>query len=343
MEIIEISGDYGEGGGSILRLGCALAALTGKAIKINKIREGRANPGMQEQHLQAVKAVARLCNAETKGLELGSRELEFIPGKISKKQLKVEIRTAGSVGLVLQALMLPCFFSGHNVKIRIIGGGSFGKYAPNLYYFQNVLFPALKKLGLEMGMEIVKHGMYPKGGASVLFWSKPCEKIKGLDIIEQGELRVIRGISIASDDLKKARVAERQAEAAARRLGKEFLCPIKISAENTSCSSTGSGIMLWAEFDNCILGWDALGERGKYSEQVGEEAANGLIEQINSGAVVDEYLADQLIPYLCFANENSRFRIARMTGHLETNIWLLKKFLNVEFKIEDNLVEVIKT
>src|SRR3989344_2173432 len=144
---IEINGSHLEGGGSILRLATALSTITQKPIRIENIRAGRCNPGMQEQHLQSVKALARLCNAETKGLVLGSKELEFTPGKITKKQLRVEIKTAGSIALVLQTLMLPCFPAGHNIQIRIIGGGSFGKWSPNLHYLQEVLFPTLRKLG----------------------------------------------------------------------------------------------------------------------------------------------------------------------------------------------------
>lgn len=341
MEFIQIDGSHGEGGGSILRWGCALSAVTGKAIKIEKIREGRCNPGMQEQHVQAVKVVARLCNAQTRGLEKGSKELEFIPGKITKKQLKVEIKTAGSVGLVLQALMLPCFFAQHPISVRIIGGGSFGKWAPNLHYFQEVLFPMLRKLGLEMGMEIVKHGMYPEGGADVLFRTKPCKRILRLQLEEQGRLRVIRGISLASEDLRKGRVAERQAEAAARVFGKKYLCKIKMESEYVSSSSTGSAIVCWAEFDNCFLGWDALGERGKYSEKVGEEAALGLIKQIESKADVDEYLSDQVLPYLCFAEGDSAFRVDGVSGHLQTNMWLLQQFLDVEFRMNGKEIRVI--
>ena len=342
MEFIHLDGSHLEGGGSILRLGCALSAVTGKPIKIGNIRAGRCNPGMQEQHLQAVKAVARLCNAEVKGLEKGSRELEFIPGKITKKHLKVEIKTAGSVGLVLQAVMMPCFFASHPVSVRIIGGGSFGKWAPNLHYFQNVLFPMLRKLGLEMQMEIVRHGMYPEGGADVMFRTKPCKKLLPLQIEEQGRLHCIRGVSIASEDLRKGRVAERQAEAAARVFGKKYLCKIKIESEYVGSISTGSAIVCWAEYENCILGWDALGEKGKYSEKVGEEAACGLIKQMESKATVDEYLSDQILPYLCFAEEDSVFCVDTVSGHLETNLWLLRKFFDVKIGVEGKSIRVQK-
>src|SRR3989344_4337105 len=80
--MIEIDGSYGEGGGSIVRLASAFSAVTGKAVAINNIRKNREKPGLMPQHLTAVKAVAQLCNAKTKGLHHASTSLEFVPGKL---------------------------------------------------------------------------------------------------------------------------------------------------------------------------------------------------------------------------------------------------------------------
>src|SRR3989338_10408066 len=91
--MITIQGDIHEGGGSIVRIACALSTLTKKPVRITNIRENREKKGLMEQHYQGIKSLAKLCNAETKGVEIGSREIEFIPHDITKKQLKVEIRT----------------------------------------------------------------------------------------------------------------------------------------------------------------------------------------------------------------------------------------------------------
>ena len=68
--MITIQGDTHEGGGSVIRVACALSALTKKPVKINKIRENREKKGLMEQHYQSIKSLAKLCNAETKGVEL---------------------------------------------------------------------------------------------------------------------------------------------------------------------------------------------------------------------------------------------------------------------------------
>ena len=102
-----IDGSYGEGGGQVLRTSIGLSALTGKPIKITNIRKGRCKEGLAEQHLQAVRAVAKICNAKVKGDELHSTKLEFTPKKVKAGKFNVMIGTAGSVGLLLQAMLIP--------------------------------------------------------------------------------------------------------------------------------------------------------------------------------------------------------------------------------------------
>jgi RNA 3'-terminal phosphate cyclase (ATP) len=77
--MLSVDGSYGEGGGQILRTALALAALTGVPVRIERIRARRAKPGLRPQHLTAVQAVARVCQAEVTGLHLGSRALTFRP------------------------------------------------------------------------------------------------------------------------------------------------------------------------------------------------------------------------------------------------------------------------
>lgn len=337
--MLEIDGSYGEGGGSIVRHAFGLAAVTGKEIKISDIRQGRSVSGLKEQHLQAIRAVAKLCSGAVKGDKLGSSEVSFKPGSDWKSKLKVKIGTAGSVGLLLQAVMLPCFFSGKKVEVEIKGGGTLGLHAPNLLYTSEVLLPMIKKFGYSGSIEIKRHGFYPKGGADVVFRSSPCSKVSGFNLLERGKVESVRGISLSSDHLKNARVAERMSKSALDVL-KDF--DVKISKEYVSSFCPGAGILLIGEFPDSVIGWDALGLKGKPAEAVGLEAGKGFLEQVNSGGVIDDYMVDQILSFLAFSKESSKFRVNKVSKHAETNMWLIKKFFDVDFKISKNIVEVLK-
>ena len=104
--MIEIQGDYLEGGGQIVRTAVALSAVTKKPCRIFNIRRDRPNPGLQTQHLEALNALAELCSAEMKGNKRNSTEVEFHPKEMKFGSIDINIPTAGSVGLVLQPIMI---------------------------------------------------------------------------------------------------------------------------------------------------------------------------------------------------------------------------------------------
>ncbi|MBW1839958.1 MAG: RNA 3'-terminal phosphate cyclase, partial [Deltaproteobacteria bacterium] len=207
---IEVDGACGEGGGQITRTSVGLSAYTEKSVHLFNIRANRPKPGLSFQHLEGIRAVASLCSAELKGDELASKEIDFSPGKICNNQVKVNIGTAGSTGLIFQALQLPACHSSGDVSISIDGGATFGKYAPPLLYIKHVLLPILERMGFHADIRIDKHGFYPVGGAKVFIDVKKTDGFKPLLLDKPGKVKSIKGISIATKELEKAKVAERQ-------------------------------------------------------------------------------------------------------------------------------------
>ena len=137
--MIEIAGDMLEGGGQIIRTSIALAALAGVDVRVTKIRDNRPNPGLQPQHVTAVTALAKICNAQTEGLTQGSRELIFRPRGHMAGKFRFDVGTAGSIPLILQALM-PCLaFAPDPVELELIGGTDV-KWSPSIDYVQTCNF-----------------------------------------------------------------------------------------------------------------------------------------------------------------------------------------------------------
>lgn len=336
--VLEINGSYGSGGGQVLRTSIGLSALLGKPVRVFNIRAGRCNPGLRQQHLQGIRAVADLCSGDLKGAQLGSSEIEFTPGQTNKKEINVKIPTAGSIGLLLQAVLTATLKDGANIKID--GGASYGRWAPPITYFEKVLLPVLGMMGYKIELDVLKHGFYPSGGARVEVKACPVKELKPLNLTEQGEVKTIYCLSISSKHLEKARVAERQARATENMMRK-YKVFSKIEYCNSDCP--GSALVLYANTSTgCVLGSDSLGERGKPAEAVGKEAARSLLDTIRSGAGVDEHLSDQILPFLALSKGSSEILAPRLTRHAETNIWVIGKFLDSEFSVrkEGKLVRI---
>ncbi len=332
--MIEIDGK--EAGGQLVRTAVALGAITGKAFRIVNIRGGRPQPGLKAQHMEGIGAVAELCGAKVSGLELGSRELDFEPGKLEPKDLEVKISTAGSIGLVLQSLLICATKFEKPIKVKFLGGGTWGKWAPPLLYLERVFLPCLGSESLKI--ETKREGFYPKGGAEVEVVIRPI-LVKRIEILEHGKLLELDIFSVAAQ-LEKAKVAERQAAGAKTLLEEKLSVNASVDLKYSVAENPGSGILVVGKCENSILGADSIGEIGIKAEEVGQRAAKDFFREFAAGAV-DRHCADMLLPYMALTGKG-KIKTSEITQHIVTSIELIEKFLPVKFALdrENNIVSV---
>ena len=336
--MIEIEGDMLEGGGQIIRTSISLAALTGEAVHITKIRYKRPNPGLQPQHVTAVKAIAALCDAHTAGLSQGSTELHFQPRGNKSGKFSFDVGSAGSIPLVLQALM-PCIaFAPGQVELELTGGTDV-KWSPSIDYVHLVIVRTLHLMGYEINLTVNRRGHYPKGGGKVTFSTTPPRRLRPITLTKRGQLTSIEGVSHCVK--LPSHVAQRQADAAKQTLTRSGCGELRLTVESYPAGQDphigpGSGITLVANAQSSAIGADALGERGKAAEQVGEEAAKKLLEELNSQASLDRHMGDILIPYMAVAEGPSEICVSQITTHTLTNIQIAEKLLNVKFHVNGN-------
>ena len=340
--MLEIDGAYGEGGGQILRNAVAFSVLTNKPIKVTNIRKNRPNPGIKAQHYIAIRSISDIFNAEAQGLEIGSIELIFKPGKIKPGVYKFDVGTAGSITLVFQAIILACTESKEQETISLCGGTDV-KSSPSWDYFENIYIPLIKKMDISVFSQLLNRGYYPRGGGEATIIVNPCEKLKPLKLTNQEEFTQIQG------NINISNLADNITTRIKHTIIKNFLknnFNVSISIDKKTSLSPGVGATLWASSKKTVLGSSVIGEKSMSSEELGQSVAINLLKEIQSGATLDVHSFDQILPFMVLAKKNGKSlcRISKLSNHASTSIWLAKKFFDVDFKIiqsEDNIsVEV---
>jgi len=205
-------------------------------------------------------------------------------------------------------------------------GGTDVAWSPPIDYMRYVFVPMIKRMGADVAIQMRRRGHYPRGGGRVRCVVQPLQELVPLRLEELGGIERVDGVSHCVR--LPAHVAKRQAEAAHRVLDQYGIESASIQVEtyareNDPHRGPGSGIVLWATGSTgAIVGADALGERGKRAEEVGEEAAKKLVNYVSQGKALDPNLSDMMVPYMALAKGRSVVGTSEVTSHLRTNIWV---------------------
>lgn len=218
----------------------------------------RGGGGLKAQHLTAVQWLASATNATVEGASLGSKELLFMPEKNARvkrvgaqggllvsagksddregagegeseeqgtsnegktrRVIKIEQPSNGSIGLVLQAILPFLLFSSSSLEdlpastshveadpdydpdsidVEITGGTNVS-FSPSFEYLQQVLFPMLQLIGLPSPLSAKLHergcfsggaGQYSLGRASFTITPfKPGTSLAAFELLDRGDL-----------------------------------------------------------------------------------------------------------------------------------------------------------
>lgn len=322
MDFLKIDGSYGEGGGQIVRSAVTLSSITKIPIEIESIRTNRRVPGLRPQHLTAIKLLGKMCNADIEGLKVGSKSIKFFPKNFENYKIEENIGTAGSIALVLQALIPAVSISKKNLELSIIGGTDVPK-SPTSNYTKFVLGEAYSRFGIEFSMEIIKRGYYPKGGGLVKLNVFPSKKLKPISLTQRKTKSV--KLFCSYSDLSSERIYNEVHQA--EKILKDADFEIESEIKKESSLSNGSSMLVYSYDSSSIIGVDGL------TDTTAEIAKNISNNFIRSNLGVDNHLADMIVLPASLIDETSIYRTKEITKHLETNLYVTSKITGCKYGI----------
>ena len=326
--MITIDGSFGEGGGQILRTSLTLSLVTGKPLRIERIRAGRKSPGLLRQHLAAVNAAARVGYAEIEGASLGSRELTFRPQAVAAGRYQFAVGTAGSATLVLQTV-LPALMIADAPSQLLLEGGTHNPYAPPFDFLEKTFLPLLNRMGARVTARLERHGFYPAGGGRFIVEITPTQQLRQIKLDDRGAITGRRARALVAN--LPRHIAERELLV----IGSKLSWKGDWLRVETIDPSPGPGncVMIEVECERLTEVFTAFGQRGVRAEAVAGEAADQAREYMASDAAADEYLADQLLVPMALAGGGS-FTAVSLSRHTTTNIEVIRKFIDIDITSE---------
>jgi len=321
VNFLKINGGHGEGGGQIIRSAITLSCITKQPIHLENIRKNRKDEGLKPQHLTAILILQKIANAKVIGAKIGSTELKFIPGNIENLELVEDVKTAGSIALILQVLIPVVSISQKKLSLTIKGGTDV-LWSPSMDYTQYVLKEAYSRIGINFSIKLTKRGYYPKGGGEIKLEVYP-SKIKSINFSQRktNNFKMICTFSKISREIiiEKLKIIEEKISK------RNFNVEIEIKEEKAIDS--GASLLLYSIDENSIIGEDGLFNKKTQNFDLDFD------KFIDNSTGMDKNLADMLVVPASLGGKRTVFQVKEITKHLETNLFVTSKITGCKYGI----------
>ncbi|KAK0656771.1 RNA 3'-terminal phosphate cyclase-domain-containing protein [Cercophora newfieldiana] len=337
---IEIDGRTGEGGGQLVRIACALAAVASQPIRITNVRGNREGPrggGLKSQHVSSIAWLVKATDAEVTGLAVGSHTLEFRPRlkpwDLESRNIKIAAdSSAASTLLIFQAIFPFLLFAsndrGDPIQLSISGGTNVS-WSLSYEYMDQVLLPSLERtFGIKVDRSLKSRGwsLGKITRGTILFTiypQKPDEPLRLLRSESDWTEEDLDVVAIDASIVAPYSMHESLTECLVQDLG-DFFPGADVEFKVTEDSGDDSRIyvlLVAKSKTGPIWGRDILtsvpkksrgkggntGATASVSESVARKVSKELFAEVSSGGVIDEFLQDQLIIFQALAEGRSSF------------------------------------
>ncbi len=320
-----------------------LSILSGKKVKLHKIRENDDSPGLHDFEANFLRLIDRLTDGTHIEINESGTTMRLRPGVgIGAKKVQHDCGKTKSIGWFIEGIIPLVIFSKENVNIEFTGITN-DPYDLSVDIIRGVTIPLISRFGIDgLTVEIKSRGFAPNGGGIVHVSCKPVRELYPIYFIDVGKVLKIRGNAISSkiSPAVLSRVVE-----GARSILTPFAKDLFIHTNNFSSkdggNSPGFTISLVAESDSGVLtSVERTAEKGELPEQVGKECAILLCEEIRQGGITDSSHQALLLQLMVLTPEDvSKVRLGYLSEHSMDVLRLLYDAFGVMFKLKEDVEE----
>lgn len=336
-------------GCNFFRQRIVLSTLSGRPVRINKIRGKDESPGIREFEASLIRLMDKITNGTKIEINQTGTSLYYQPGLLSGGTLEHDCNIQRSIGYYLESLLCLAPFMKNPLKITLRGVTN-DQIDPSVDTLKATAIPLLKKCGIDgehFELKVVRRGMPPGGGGEV-FFSCPIRKVlRPVHLTDPGKIKRIRGVAYSVR--VSPQIGNRIVEAA-RSVLNSFLPDIYIYTDHlkgaNSGKSPGFGLSLVAETtEGCFLSAELAskpqGEGGTVlPEDIGKNCAKLLLEEIYRGGCVDSVNQSLVLLLMTLGQQDvSKVLLGPLSPYTIEFLRHLQSFFQIMFKMESKTFE----
>ncbi|KAI0041124.1 18S rRNA biogenesis protein [Auriscalpium vulgare] len=304
-------------GHQYLRHRLVLSILSGKALKIDKIRPDDKNPGLRDYEVSLLRLVEKVMNGTVIEISLTGTAILVKPGIIAGGPITHDCPLSRSIGYFLEPLIMLAPFSKKPFNLTLRGITTDDKDL-SADLLRTVTLPHLEVFGISDGLElrIKKRGSPPLGGGEVQFLCPVVKQVKTLNFVEPGKIKRIRGIAHAVR--VSPQFSNRMIEAS-RSVLNRYIPDIYLYSDvykgEDSGKSPGYALTLLAESTTSAIHCsEVVSQPGVAPEDIAIQASRALLREIQRGGCVDERHQTLVLLMMVLGSEDvGRVRMAEPT------------------------------
>ncbi|KAK9333226.1 RNA 3'-terminal phosphate cyclase/enolpyruvate transferase [Lipomyces starkeyi] len=290
------------------RMRLVLATLSGRAIKIDRIRSDDMEPGLKDYEVSFLRLLEAITNGSVIEISYTGTTVIYKPGLIVNGTVTHNCPLSRAVGYFLEPVLLLAPFGKSALSLTLQGVTSNGVDL-GVDTIRTALFPTYNKFGImRQELRVIKRGAPPLGGGEVNVFL-PHVVLQPITLhaaVKTPSVSKIRGVAYSTrvSPASVNRIIE-GARGVLSITGCETFIYSDVARGEESGKSPGFGVSLVAEARS---GWcytaESVGGPGETPEDVGERAARALLEEVALGGMVCRSQVKSLIVLMVIGKED---------------------------------------